>query len=91
MALANETYPHGSPAAHAMYTDNWGLLTLLLKAILIPSPQFHIETMEQPGAKINYSSHVLLDPTHVTPWTTECVAQPFTTNLAVFTSLSLVV
>lgn len=88
---AKETYPHGGPAAHAMYTGNWSSLTVLLKAILIPSRQFHIETVEQNGAKINYSSQVLLDPSHVTPWTTECVAQPFTINLTVFTSLALVV
>lgn len=84
-----ETYPHGNPAAHAMYTDNWGSLTVLLKAILIPSPQFHIETVEQTGAKVNYASQALLDPTHVTPWTNECVSQPFRTNLC--TSLPLVV
>lgn len=72
-----------------MYTDYWGSLTLLLKVILIPSPQFHIDTVEQTGAKINYTSQVPLDPTHITPWTTEYVAQPFTINL--FTSLPLVV
>lgn len=86
---AKETYLHENPASHAMYTDNWGSLTRLLKAILIPSPQFHIETVEQTGAKMNYSSQVPLDATHITPWTTECVAQPFTTNL--FTSSPLVV
>lgn len=70
-----------------MYTGNWDSLTLLPKAILIPSPQFRVETEEQTGAKMNYSTQVLLDPTHITPPTTERVAQPFTTNLILFKSL----
>lgn len=52
LASANETRPHGSPAAHATHTDNWGSVTLFLNAILILTLQSYIEAVEQTGARI---------------------------------------
>lgn len=91
LASANDTRPHGSPAAHATQTDNWGSLALFLNAILILTltPQSYIETVEQTGDRTNYSSQAPFNPIHIAPWTTQQVAQPFTTNLFLIVSITL--